>query len=532
MPNSSTKARSVSDLLAAATAPAPSTRKPRAKHARQPRIPKPVASAPPLVTPLPGERVDAPTKAAINEIPVAVEIHLPPPYPWQQMVWTALHAGYRVVACVTAQQIGKTSLGIEWLIEGGLAGERCWWVAPDYSLTEPGYDMFAELFSQPPFNQVVDKDGHKMVEENKKRQLFTFRNNGRVGTIQIKSADDPNKLRGKTLHRLVADECGYMHPDAWHANLIHRLTVFRGIALLISNPVGKNWLWDVWRLGDPDNPHRDPDYASFQFDQSANPNISREEMEKKKLHMPYRQYQREVLGMFTDDGGDVFLGVKKAASILPNLPPLCVYNPSHRYVAGMDISAGRQDFTVIIVFDVNEMAQAAMYRFSEPELSGHVRILQQVNDYWKPDRIEIEENSQAMFAVPEFRNIGLPVQAWNNNWKTKGELIQAYAAAIELGRIRLLQDADLIKEHEGMESDVAPGGTIRYHSPRNGHDDIVIASALAYRAATVHDASAQPSFVRGVARNLYGNSVPVRQYPSWTQPSNVNRSSRNSRRSD
>ena len=236
--------------------------------------------------------------------------------------------------------------------------------------------------------------------------------------------------------------------------------------------------------------------------------------------LPHVKFEREVLGQFNEDGGEVFIGVRKAATIVPGLDPLCVYNPSHVYGAGMDISPGRHDYTAIVVTDMTAMAQVAVYRFSDPLLSRQIDMLRQVNALWHPKYIDCEENSQGMFAIPEFHALGLPVRPWNNNWKTKGELIENYAAAIELGRLRLLADQELIKEHEGMETDIAPGGTVRYHSPKNSFDDEVIAGALSYRAVTVGEDMPQPNFVRGRTTGLYDPIVgqrPTRerQYPGW-----------------
>lgn len=416
----------------------------------------------------------------------ATPVRVPPMFDWQRSV---IQCQTRNIVVNAARQIGKTHLGVLLALNDAMQGGDVWWIAPDYSLTEPGYDLLQRLVDQPPFNTVVDSQGHRMVEEYKQRKLFTVRNGGRIGTIQIKSADDPQKLRGKTLTRAILDEFAFMHPDAWYDGVSHALTVKKGRALFISTPFGKNHFWDLYRLGDPDSLDYNPEWQSFTFDQSANPLISASEIEEKRKTLPLRKFEREVLAKWVDIGGEVFVNVRPQAVVIPNLPPLGVYNPEHHYVAGLDMSAGRQDYSVIIITDVTEMAQVAMYRFSTPSLPEHIRILKEVNDYWHPSVFEVEENSQAMFAVPEFKAIGLPIRAWNANWKSKPELIEHYAAAIELGRLRLLNDPVLVKEHEAMEANVTPSGVVQYNSPKGGNDDTVTAGALSYRAATVSEAA-------------------------------------------
>lgn len=451
----------------------------------------------------------------VRNVPIAI----PPLWDWQREVFAAL-GRYRFVIVCSARQIGKSHGATLYAIQQAMQGKQGWWVAPTYHLTNPGYDLLRKITNQPPFSNVIPGTKTRMVTELKTRRRFTFINNGKEGTIEVISADDPESAVGPANDFAVIDEAGRMHPDAWFEGVYSTLTVKRGNALLISNPRGKNWFYDLWLRGDPRNPQRDSDYCSFQFSQLANPLITPADIEKQKSQLPHSKFEREVLGQFNEDGGEVFIGVRAAATIFPGIDPLCFYNPNHLYVAGMDISPGRHDYSAIVVTDVTAMAQVAIYRFSDPLLSRQIDMLSQVNALWRPRYIDVEENSQGMFAIPEFHAIGLPVRPWNNNWKTKGDLIENYAAAIELGRLRLLNDPESIKEHEGMETDVAPGGTIRYHSPKSGFDDIVIAGGLSYHAATVGEDMPQPSFVRGKAVGLYDNRSE-RRYPGWTSASNV-----------
>lgn len=428
-----------------------------------------------------------------------VEIVIPELFPWQRQVLSAFQT-HRYVVCVTAQQIGKTTFAAFICADTAMKGGDVWWVAPDYSLTEPGYDLFTEIFDKQPFVN--------FVEPYKQRKMFTFRNGGKVGTIQIKSADEPHKLRGKTLNLVVMDECAFMHPDAWHANLRHRLTVRRGKALLISNPFGKNWLWELWRRGDPDNPERDPDWASFQFSQYANPLIDPKEIEKAKASMPRRKFQREVMGEFVDDGGEVFVGVRKAATVVPGLPPLGVYNPDHEYVIGADTSGGRQDATVAIVLDVTAKAQVAMYRFFETDIDELTRSFVEMYGYWHAQRMVIEENASALYLPSQLRKHGLQIDAFNTNWKSKTPLIDAWSAAIETGQVQLLRDDTLIKEHEAYESETTENGIIRFNAPKGGHDDTVIASALAWKATMMEQEQVAQPLVFTPFQGLYGKEKP------------------------
>ena len=123
-------------------------------------------------------------------------------------------------------------------------------------------------------------------------------------------------------------------------------------------------------------------------------------------------------------------------------------------------------------------------------------------------------NAAGLF-LPGFLTMkGFKVRAFNTNVKTKRELIDKYRAAVELQQVRLLRDANLIREHESMSITTSASGLIQYAAPGRQHDDIVMASALAYRAATEKDAARLPSMMRTGYRGLYEPAYS-RRYPGW-----------------
>lgn len=439
-----------------------------------------------------------------------VQIQLPPLFAWQQEVHDC-PARYRVVLC--ARGIGKTALAVMECVESAMRGEESWWVAPSYKFANAGYDILSQMVAQPPFNT--------FVTENKSRQLFEFRQPGMpVGSVEIRSADDPRSIKGKQLDKIVLDEFSEMHPDAWYEGAVNTLAVKRGRALLIGNPPkAKNYAWDLYQLGDSNSPAKDPDWQSFSFSQHSNPYIPVEDIQKKQKTMPFVQYMREVMGQLIDDGGIVFRGVREAATIVPGMDPLCQYDPSHEYYAGLDLSGGGRDFSVIIVFDKTAMAQVAAVAFNEIDLDIIWDQIASVQAVWNPTLWEVENNAVGLY-IPEFltkRGIPLRDGGFNTNWKSKRDLIDRYKAAIELGQIRLLKDPELVRQHESVEMKVTANGIVQYAAPNKQHDDYVMAAALAYRAATVTERDLPPQLARMPYRGLYDSSYG-RNYPSWQLP--------------
>lgn len=433
-----------------------------------------------------------------------VGIELPPLFEWQKEVM-ADTARYTMVLC--ARQIGKTWVSVIRSTETALRGGEVWWVAPNYDLTQAGTDLMDQIYQHPPFD--------KIVRLEKRRRTYWFRNGNRNGYIQIKSADNPRTLKSKALDLAVMDEFAEMAAAAWYEGVLNALSVRRGRALLIGNPPPiKNWSWDLFWMGDPNNPAKERDYQSYTYSQYANPLIDPAEIETKRRTMPHIQFLREVMGQLVDDGGVVFRGVRAAAQIEPGVDVLCQPQDGHEYVVGMDVAAGGKDFTVLIVFDVTAMAQVEMVRFTEPDIAALAARMRQVQEVWRPKFWELENNAAGMFLPSYLIERGFPIRPFNTNVKTKRELIDNYRAAVELGQVRLLRDATLIREHESMQMTTSASGLIQYSAPGKQHDDIVMASALAYRAATVDEALRLPSLVKLPYRGLYDPAYS-RRYPGW-----------------
>ncbi len=61
------------------------------------------------------------------------------------------------------------------------------------------------------------------------------------GEFQVKSADNPDSLRGAGLDGVVVDEAAYVKEEAWTEALRPALSDRRGWAMFISSPNGYNW---------------------------------------------------------------------------------------------------------------------------------------------------------------------------------------------------------------------------------------------------------------------------------------------------
>jgi phage terminase large subunit-like protein len=212
---------------------------------------------------------------------MAINVTLPPLHAAQREV--ALHpARFKVLAC--GRRFGKSYLGEALCYKVGLEGGRAWWVAPSYKLGAVGWRGIRLLAQQFPGARVRIVD--RQVE-------FPT-----GGSVQVRSADDPQSLRSEGLNFVVLDECAYMKAEAWREALRPALSDRKGGALFISTPHGLNWFRELWLRGqDPDY----PDWQSWRFSTYDNPYIDPDEIEAAKRTMLHRIFRQEYEADFLTD---------------------------------------------------------------------------------------------------------------------------------------------------------------------------------------------------------------------------------------
>ena len=117
-------------------------------------------------------------------------IRIEPPHlhPAQRQVWDD-PTRFRVLAC--GRRWGKTMLGALLCVHAAAHGGRAWWVAPSYPVSTVGWRLIKRLALQIPGVDVHQVD-----------RLANFPGGG---SVQVRSADNPDSLRGEGLDFLVMD---------------------------------------------------------------------------------------------------------------------------------------------------------------------------------------------------------------------------------------------------------------------------------------------------------------------------------------
>jgi len=383
----------------------------------------------------------------------SLTLELPALHPAQRQVWDDT-ARFHILAC--GRRWGKSRLGALLCLANASKGGRAWWVGPTYPVAAVGWRMICRLVAQIP--GAVVRESERMV---------TLPNGG---TIQVKSADSPDGLRGEGLDFVVIDECAFVREEAWTEALRPALADRKGSALFISTPKGRNWFWRLWHGADGKT------WRAWRFTSYDNPFLDPAEIDAARDNLPERVFQQEFMAEFIEDSGGVFRRVMEAATAQGE----DAATAGAEYVIGVDWGK-HNDFTSLAVLNTGRRALVHLDRFNQIDYAVQLGRLRALVERFKPTAIIAEMNSMGEPLVEQLQREGLPVQGFQTTNASKTQAIDALALAFERGDLSIIPDPVMVGELQAYEMERLPSGMVRYSAPAGLHDDTVMALALAWQ---------------------------------------------------
>ena len=213
-------------------------------------------------------------------------------HPGQQEI-DSCTARFKVV--MTGVRFGKTSYSFKYLLDGAIKrpGSKNWIIFP-----------FAKQGRSVAWRKMLEfiPDKFKKGKPNNTNMDIPLINGSEMG---IRGSDNYKSLLGEKLGRVVLDEAARQKSIVWEEIIRQRLIDYRGEALFISTPYGKNWFYKLWELG---NTKTDAEWRSFHFTSYCNTKLPglKEELDKLKLTTPPRLWKREIMGEALEDEGLVY----------------------------------------------------------------------------------------------------------------------------------------------------------------------------------------------------------------------------------
>jgi phage terminase large subunit-like protein len=375
------------------------------------------------------------------------------PHPGQLEVHNS-DARFKVLSA--GRRWGKTRLGVNECLDAASKGGRAWWVSPSYKTSEVGWRPLRQIARKIPNAEVRLAD-----------RMVTLPGGGFVA---VRSADNPDSLRGEGLDYVVMDECAFMQKEAWTEAIRPALSDRLGKALFISTPKGRNWFWENYQRG----VREEEGWQSWTFPTSSNPYISASEVEAARRDLPELIFRQEYLAEFVDDQGGVFRRVQEAAVLDPQEP-----QAGRQYVAGVDV-ASSIDFTVVSVLDAESKEMVYMDRFNRVDYPVLIDRLESVYHRYHLTSMVVEANSIGRPVIDELVTRGLNIVPFTTTSATKQAIIQSLQSAFENGQILVLDEPVLVGELLSFESKRNASGSFSYSAPGGMHDDCVMSLAIAW----------------------------------------------------
>jgi hypothetical protein len=386
---------------------------------------------------------------------------------------------FNTVAC--GRRYGKTTLGLALAYygaphaPGGLSrGLDVGWFAPSYKLLDEAW-RGAKAFLRTMVAR-TDSQQHRMELRN-------------GAAMDFWTLEDVDAGRGRKYGLVVVDEAAMARhlEEAWNAAIRPTLTDLRGGAWFFSTPKGRNFFWQLHQRG-----QRDAEWQAHHAPSAANPTLDEAEIEAARQSLPERIFAQEYLAQFLEDGGGVFRRVTAAVdSSLVADPHLArPVRDGRAYVIGVDWGR-HNDWTVICVLDAREKAVVAVDRFTQIDYAIQMQRLRAMSDRFPGAQILAESNSMGGPLVEALQSQMLPVRAFQTTHASKSSAIEALALAFERGELRLPPVQWLVDELISYEQERLPSGGMRYGAPSGGHDDGVMALAIAWHG--VNAGSSAPS---------------------------------------
>lgn len=151
------------------------------------------------------------------------------------------NARFNVIVC--GRRFGKTwASAMEATYVASQPNKRIWVVGMSYKK--------ARLIFREIWQRMVIGHGDDIERASEKDMLIKFKWGT---TVEGMSADNPDSLVGEGLDLLVIDEVAKMNKKIWDMYLSPTVAGRKGKVIFITTPEGRNWIYDLYKLGDIDD---------------------------------------------------------------------------------------------------------------------------------------------------------------------------------------------------------------------------------------------------------------------------------------
>lgn len=316
------------------------------------------------------------------------------------------------------------------------------------------------------------------VSANEATLDITFTNGSQI--LFISGESDVSALQGYVCSNggvLIIDEGAFIYDNVMQA-LFPTTDVHKAKTIIASTPrfrAGTFYDYYVEGLSEGSNiiTH---DWAGFTL-------LTPEKLSFYERSLPKNVFKNYYLGEFTDFGNGVFGDISHCISN-DFVEPLSSNNVSCYF--GIDWGTGQNgDETSITVF--NSLKQMIHIEgFNNLDETQTIDKIAELVSQFQPKKVQVELNSigRVFFGLLQKKlySLGLntSVDGFNTTNDSKNRLVNNFQVAIQNSEVTILNDEQLIYQLNIFESKPTSTGKVTYAAAKNGHDDRVLSTLLAF----------------------------------------------------
>lgn len=288
------------------------------------------------------------------------------------------------------------------------------------------------------------------------------------GSIRFFTGERLDAMRGLKFHLVIIDEASYIPnlQDGWNNSIRPTLTDFKGKAIFLSTPKGKNFFYSLFMKTN------EPDWQSFKFTTYDNPHIDPSEIDAAKAQLPNAVFEQEYMANPMENAANPF-GSEHINKCTKELSK----QPTEYY--GIDL-AKSVDWTVIIGMD-KQGNTTEVHRFQKDWLQTKESILSICN---KNKPIVIDSTGVGDAIVEDLQKHFNSMHGFKYTATSKQQLMESLASSIHKGEISYPNGP--VKDELEIFEYIFTSTGVRYSAPQGFHDDCVNALALANKCCIEH----------------------------------------------
>ena len=249
------------------------------------------------------------------------------------------NARFKVITA--GRRWGKSVISRMWILKKAAEVPGTYWIiSPTYAMGKDIHWKQGFLNEIPP----------RLVRSKNESELEVVLVNG--SRIGLRSAENPDRLRGVKLNALVIDEIASIRNWDWLWKEVLRptLTDYEAPAMFISTPKGYNHFFELFEMGQENSDRYDKNYKSFRFTSYDNPHIPKKEIDAAKEETTEETFEQEYMAEFKTFTGLVYKSFNRLTHVVKPFP----IHSSWKIYRGMDFGSNNPTVCLWVAIDPDD----------------------------------------------------------------------------------------------------------------------------------------------------------------------------------